>query len=300
MPDLIAAAAPLTANVSDFNKTKTAESVTASLANGTVSTGTSALADGVTSQRTNDKLFNAKDTSMGKEQFLNLLVTQLRYQDPMNPQDNQEFAAQLAQFSALEGSQNVEKAMNSLSADIKELLGTATTNSTALTDAAKGIEDSMTSQNLGMWSLNNAIAVNLIGKDVRTSVNKIQISVSGEMAGIQYHLEGPAEQINAAIKDKLGNTIKNITPPLEDFLSGGDKTIVWDGTDNNGDTVPRGNYTVNITATMNGQALNAYSYLEGRVSEVNYLPTGEIMLHVVLEDGTEKDLSMSGVTAVKG
>jgi flagellar basal-body rod modification protein FlgD len=39
---------------------------------------------------------------LGKAEFLQLLVTQLRYQDPMNPMDDREFAAQLAQFSALE------------------------------------------------------------------------------------------------------------------------------------------------------------------------------------------------------
>jgi len=39
---------------------------------------------------------------MDKQGFLQLLVTQLRYQDPLNPMDDREFAAQLAQFSALE------------------------------------------------------------------------------------------------------------------------------------------------------------------------------------------------------
>ena len=39
---------------------------------------------------------------MGKQDFLNLLVLQLRYQDPLNPVDDKEFIAQMAQFSALE------------------------------------------------------------------------------------------------------------------------------------------------------------------------------------------------------
>lgn len=39
---------------------------------------------------------------MGKAEFLQLLVTQLRYQDPMNPMDDREFATQLAQFSSLD------------------------------------------------------------------------------------------------------------------------------------------------------------------------------------------------------
>ncbi len=43
-----------------------------------------------------------KADELGKMDFLNLLVTQLRYQDPLNPIDDREFMAQLAQFSALE------------------------------------------------------------------------------------------------------------------------------------------------------------------------------------------------------
>lgn len=39
---------------------------------------------------------------VNQEQFLKILLTQLRFQDPLKPMDNQEFVAQLAQFSALE------------------------------------------------------------------------------------------------------------------------------------------------------------------------------------------------------
>jgi len=44
--------------------------------------------------------FNA---AVGQQQFLNLLVTQLQYQDPLQPVDQQDFISQLAQFSVLDG-----------------------------------------------------------------------------------------------------------------------------------------------------------------------------------------------------
>ena len=59
--------------------------------------------------------------SLGKMDFLNLLATQLRNQNPMNPTDNTAFVAQLAQFSALEASQNINTSMDKSRA--AELIG---------------------------------------------------------------------------------------------------------------------------------------------------------------------------------
>lgn len=50
-----------------------------------------------------------KDDALGKDAFMQMLVTQMKYQDPLNPMDNQEMLAQLAQFTALEQMMNVAK-----------------------------------------------------------------------------------------------------------------------------------------------------------------------------------------------
>jgi len=53
--------------------------------------------------------------SLDKEAFLKLLVTQMQYQDPLDPQDNSEYVAQLAQFSALEQMTNVSEGLSNVS-----------------------------------------------------------------------------------------------------------------------------------------------------------------------------------------
>jgi flagellar basal-body rod modification protein FlgD len=51
---------------------------------------------------------------LDKDDFLRLLVTQLKYQDPLSPTDNQQFMAQMAQFSTVEGINNLESTLASL------------------------------------------------------------------------------------------------------------------------------------------------------------------------------------------
>ncbi len=57
-----------------------------------------------------------RNDMLGKDAFLQLLVTQLRYQDPLSPMDNKDFIAQMAQFTALEQSQNMSGQIQRLNA----------------------------------------------------------------------------------------------------------------------------------------------------------------------------------------
>lgn len=68
---------------------------------------------GSTQSTTDQSTTAATSKGLGKDAFLTLLVTQLKNQDPMNPMDNTQFVAQMAQFSSLEQMQNMNTNLQS-------------------------------------------------------------------------------------------------------------------------------------------------------------------------------------------
>src|SRR5437763_16940009 len=68
------------------------------------------------SQALNGALQQASSNQLGEQQFLQLLVTQLTNQDPLQPQDQSQFLAQLAQFSTVEGVNNMASAQSKVQA----------------------------------------------------------------------------------------------------------------------------------------------------------------------------------------
>jgi flagellar basal-body rod modification protein FlgD len=80
---------------------------------------------GGSSSNSGDQSTTSRTGGLGREAFLQLLVTQLAHQDPMQPQSDSEFIAQLAQFSSLEQLTNIQSTL----ADIGKALGVKDSNS---------------------------------------------------------------------------------------------------------------------------------------------------------------------------
>jgi len=71
---------------------------------------------GVDSGTQAEAMRNSVKNILGKDDFLKLLITQLKYQDPMEPTDNKDFIAQMAQFSSLEQMANISAGFEKMAA----------------------------------------------------------------------------------------------------------------------------------------------------------------------------------------
>lgn len=180
---------------------------------------------------------------LGKDDFMKLLIQQMKNQDPMNPMDGSQFAAQLAQFSSLEQLQNLNTSMtNSINANF------------------------MLTQ-----SINNTLSSTLIGKAVK--IGGSDLNYSGQTSvQLGYKLPVDASSVEVNIYDQNGTLVKTIS----DAPTGsGDNKLSWDFSDNNGNKVKEGNYTFEVKAkNMSGEDITTTSYKYGLVSGVRFTDSG--------------------------
>jgi len=154
--------------------------------------------------------------TLGKDDFLNLLVTKMQYQDPLEPMNDEDFIAQLAQFSSLEQMSNI----------------------------ADGIETSNQWSYLQMQSLNNVMASGFIGKEVKAEYSDIYVDDSNKPV-ISYTTAQYASEIEFVISNSAGDVVATIT---EENVEAGTGSIKWDGKDSRGNRVEEGYYTVEAKA----------------------------------------------------
>jgi flagellar basal-body rod modification protein FlgD len=185
--------------------------------------------------------------SLGQDQFLNLLIAQLKNQDPLNPVDNTQMIAQLAQFSQLEQTKQMTDALNTF------IQQQTNANATGL--------------------------VSLIGRQVTAAGSFVSLR-AGAPTSLSYQLAGNASKVVVQVLNSSGTAVR--TFGLVNQASG-NRSIAWDGKDDRGNALPAGAYAFTVTAsTTNGTPVAANTRTTGLVTGIQFDNNGPL---IVLDSG---------------
>jgi flagellar basal-body rod modification protein FlgD len=175
-----------------------------------------------------------KNGALTKADFLNLLITQMKYQDPLAPMDSYQMASQMAQLSTVD-------AMNQMSQSMKNL-------------------ENYQAQASSLQS------VGLIGKKVEVKGNFLSID-GGKASEGAYQLSKPGK-VTLYIYDANGNLVRKIEDGLKDTSK---QKILWDGKNQTGETLSDGSFSFRVEAVdEKGQSIQMSSSTTGTVSGISF------------------------------
>ncbi len=200
----------------------------------------------------------SSNNTIDKDEFLLLLVTQLKNQDPLNPMEYAEFTSQTAQFASLEQLQ-----------DINKNLGNLQVYQSALFDEH---------------------AVSLIGKTVTVDDNRLKVT-EGVPEQLNFDLERATSDLYVYIYDENGNLVREIdkSGPFDT----GENSLTWDGMDNDGLPVPDGTYSFEVQAVdPDGRTFSGKAFFQAPVTSVNFWNGTAYVI------AGEREISLGNVTRV--
>ncbi len=188
------------------------------------------------SQNSSTSLVTGSAQTLGKNEFLKLLVEQLKNQDPLKPQDDSAFVAQLAQFSTLEQSMQTN---TSLSQIMTQLQGQS-----------------------------NAQLASLVGTTATVNGSSVTLASSGSTATISFEQAAASAKTTITISDSSGNTVRTIDGGAK---AAGITQVTWDGRSSAGTLEPAGTYTVGVSATSSsGSAVSVTQNITSTVKSVSF------------------------------
>lgn len=186
-----------------------------------------------------------KSNDLGKNEFLELLVAQLNNQNPLEPQENGEFIAQLAQFSTVEGVEKLNSSMETI---------------------LSGYQSSQALQ-----------ASSLVGRKVIVPTDKAMVDTS-ETFKASIVLPTSSSNVAVNVYDSAGTVVNRINMGQQEA---GNVSFMWDGKDSNGNPLPPGTYKFEAQATYQGETKGLYTLLPANVDSVTLGQNGgELMLNL--------------------
>lgn len=190
----------------------------------------------VAQTNTTNSASQVKDkTTMGKEDFMKLLVAQLKNQDPNSPVDAKEFVTQLSQLTSVEQLTNMSSQLSNLQ--------------------------------MATTSLVNNNASSFVGKNIEANGSKLYLGSSGGAAS-GINLTQAADTVTLKVRDDKGQVVRTMELGKK---NAGMTAISWDGNDDGGERVNPGTYSLTVEAKNKaGNPVSADTKIAGIVSQVTY------------------------------
>ncbi len=175
-----------------------------------------------------------KSTSLGQEQFLKLMTTQMTHQDPSQPMQNGEFLTQIAQFGTVSGIQDLQKSFG---------------------DFASSVTSTQALQ-----------ASSLVGRHISAPGTKGLLGVGGDISG-EINLSGSSPNVNVKVTNAAtGEIVQNLELGAQ---SEGKVPFVWDGLNSNKAMANPGVYKIEATAYIDGKNTVLETDIKSKVDSVS-------------------------------
>ena len=192
--------------------------------------------------------------SLGQTEFLKLMVTQLKNQDPFEPMENGDFISQMAQFSSVTGLAELQQSFESL---------------------ANSLQSNQALQ-----------ASSLVGRTVLVPSAVGSLPNGGSLSGsVDLPASGNSTAVN--IFDGSGQLMRRLELG---FQSAGDVYFNWDGLTDSGTPAPTGRYYMSADAVINGETVALQTLVSASVESVT-LGQGGQGLTLNLTDGNIVDFA---------